>query len=194
MPHERNLVPLIRNNNGGYYQPGRRYNFRTKMEVATVFADLWQVGFPTIPQTSHVAKVAKVGWKYAAKVVDEITITGDLIDPDIQKVEQNLSRERGEFLSQEEEVFLLLLRAEDATRPLVDYVQNLDENNGTRISVGYLCNWFKTRWQFRGSLRKASLIPYDKLKPKNIARFITGTGLMFSLITQGTIFWMKNIS
>jgi hypothetical protein len=27
-------------------------------------------------------------------------------------------------------------------------------------------------WQFRGSLLKASLIPYDKFKPKNIARFI----------------------
>jgi hypothetical protein len=40
-------------------------------------------------------------------VVDEITITGDLIDPDIQKVEQNLARELGEFLSQEKEVFLL---------------------------------------------------------------------------------------
>jgi hypothetical protein len=55
------------------------------MEVATVFADLWQVGFPATPQIAQVAKVAKVGWKYAAKVVDEITITGDLIDPDIQK-------------------------------------------------------------------------------------------------------------
>jgi hypothetical protein len=105
-------------------------------------------------------------------VVDEITITGDLIDPDIQKVEQNLARERGELLSQEEEVFLLSLWAEDATRPLLDYVQKLDENYGTRISVGYLCNWFKTRCQFRGSLRKASLIPYDKFKPENISRFI----------------------
>jgi hypothetical protein len=168
-----NLVPLIRNNNGGYYQPGRRYDFCTKMEVATVFSDLsWQVGFPAIRQISHVAKVAKVGWKYAAKVVDEITITGDLIDPDIQKVEQNLARERGEFLLQEEEVFLLSLWAEDATRPLLDYVQNLDENDGTRISVGYLCNWFKTRWQLRGSLRKASLIPYNKFIPENIARSI----------------------
>jgi hypothetical protein len=92
MPRERNLVPLILNNNGGYYQPGRRYDFRTKMEVATVFADLWQVGVPAIPQISHLAKVAKVGWKYAAKVVDEIAITGDLIDPDIHKVEQNLAR------------------------------------------------------------------------------------------------------
>jgi hypothetical protein len=95
MPRERNLVPLIRNNNGGYYQPGRRHDFRTKMEVVTVFADLRQVDIPAIPQISQVAKVAKVGWKYAAKVVDEITITGDLIDPDIQKVEQNLARERG---------------------------------------------------------------------------------------------------
>jgi hypothetical protein len=73
MPRERNLVPLIRNNNGIYYQPGGRHDFCTKMEVATVFVDLWQVGFPAIPQISHVAKVAKVGWKYAAKVVDEIT-------------------------------------------------------------------------------------------------------------------------
>jgi hypothetical protein len=75
-------------------------------------------------------------------------------------------------LSQEEEVFLLLLWAEDATRSLLDYVQNLGEHYGTGISVGYLCNWFKMRWQFRGSLRKASLIPYDKSKPENIARFI----------------------
>jgi hypothetical protein len=74
MPRERNLVPLIRNNNGGYYQPGCRYDFRTKMEVATVFADLCQVGVPAIPQISHVAKVAKVRWTYAAKVVDVVVL------------------------------------------------------------------------------------------------------------------------
>jgi hypothetical protein len=30
-------------------------------------------------------------------VVDDISITGNLIDPDIQKVEQNPTRELGEF-------------------------------------------------------------------------------------------------
>jgi hypothetical protein len=78
-----NRIPLLRNNNGGYYQPGCGYDFCTKMKVATIFADLWQVGVPAIPQISHVAKVTKVGWKYAVKAVDEITITGNLIDPDI---------------------------------------------------------------------------------------------------------------
>jgi hypothetical protein len=43
----------------------------------TVFADLWQVGYPAIPQNADVAKVAKIGWKYDAKVVDEITNTGN---------------------------------------------------------------------------------------------------------------------
>jgi hypothetical protein len=75
MPRERNLVPLILNNNGGYYQPGHRYDFRTKMEVATIFADLWQViVFLPFHNFFDSAKVAKVGWKYAAKVVDEISI------------------------------------------------------------------------------------------------------------------------
>jgi hypothetical protein len=63
------------------------------MEVATIFTDLWQVGYHAILQISDVAKVTKVGWKYATKVVDKITITSNLIDPDIQKIEQNLARE-----------------------------------------------------------------------------------------------------
>jgi hypothetical protein len=77
MPRERNLVPLLLNNNGGYYQSGCRYDFCPKMDVVTIFADLWQVGFPAIPHIADDARVTKVGWNYAAKVVDEITNTGN---------------------------------------------------------------------------------------------------------------------
>jgi hypothetical protein len=123
------------------------------MEVATVFADLWQHGFPSIPHISDVARVAKVGWDYAAKVVDEISNPSNLIDPEIQKIKQNLAQECG-GLSQEEEVFLLSLRAEDATHPLLEYIQNLEEIYGVYVSPSdiYPTGWFKMRWRYQGSL------------------------------------------
>jgi hypothetical protein len=66
-----------------------------------------------------------------------------------------------------------LARAKDVTCPLLDYVQNLEKSYGTHIHVGYLSNWFKMWWQFRVSLcNKASLIPYDKCIPENIAPFL----------------------
>jgi hypothetical protein len=74
-------------------------------------------------------------------------------------------------------------------------VQNLEDNYGTGIAFGYLCNWFKMRRQFQGSLHKASFDTlgqiYRKTFPSSLS---TASGSMFSLITQGTLFWMKTHS
>jgi hypothetical protein len=172
MPRSKNLGLLLQNENGGYYQPGRNYDFRTKMQVALIFAELWQQIFPAIPRVADVARASQVGWKFAAKVIREIITTGNLFDPEELRLRQNQSRECGDWLSQEQEVYLLSLRAADASRPLHDYINNLEESYGTRITAAYLSKWFKTRWQFRGTLRKANLIPYDKFKPENMARFV----------------------
>jgi hypothetical protein len=115
--------------------------------------------------------------------VDEITITGNLIDPDVQKNEQKLTRgEWGDFLSQEEEVFLLSLQAQDV---------NLEENYGMHISVGYFSNWFIMYWHnYEGTFaRRLVWYPMTNLNWKTLpGSSSTGIGLMFSLITWGTFF------
>jgi hypothetical protein len=73
------------------------------MEVVTLFSDLWQQVFPATPQISDVAKLTMVGWKYAAKVVDEVTTTGNLIDPNIQKSYKKLNR--GDFCRKKKRCF-----------------------------------------------------------------------------------------
>jgi hypothetical protein len=148
------------------------YDYRTKMHVAQIFMDLWQEIFPAQPTSKRTAMAAKVGKTYAATVIKEITDTGNLIDPDFLRIQQIQSRRKGEYLALEEEVYLLSLRAEDSSRPLLDYVTRLEAEYATRVSVSFLDKWFKTRFEFRGSLRKPNLIPLDKYKPENVARFV----------------------
>ena len=134
--------------------------------------DLWQQIFPAQATAKSVAVAAKVGKTYAATVIKDISDTGNLIDPDFLRIHQIQSRRKGDFLALEEEVYLLSLWAEDASRPLLDYVTNLKAEYAMRVSVLFLDKWFKTRFEFRGSLRKPNLIPLDKYKQENVTRFV----------------------
>ena len=78
----------------------------------------------------------------------------------------------GAFLTTEEEIFLLSLRLEAPERPNIDYIHQLNEYYGKIVSSGFISDWFKKRFPFRGSFRKPNLIPLDKFKKRNILRFL----------------------
>jgi hypothetical protein len=67
---------------------------------------------------------------------------------------------------------LLWLELEHPERPNIDYIRQLSQLYGKTVSSGFISEWFKRRFPFRGLFRKANLIPMDKFKWGNIFRFL----------------------
>jgi hypothetical protein len=49
--------------------------------VGKTYLRLWELGFPVIPTALELARESKVGWEYAAKVITEIYLYDEIIDP-----------------------------------------------------------------------------------------------------------------
>lgn len=162
-----------RNENGGFYTRGERYNFAKKCEIVTTYFELWAASFPTRPTFTDVARHCKVSRSVATKFVKEFEILGYIIDP---KEEAKTRRERNaavdDFLTVEEEVFLLALRSEDASRPNASYQDELEKQFGKKVSSKFISTWFKNRYDFAGTFRKRSMIPKDKFKTVNLFRYL----------------------
>jgi hypothetical protein len=67
------------NRNGGFYHPGVLYNHQK------VGHALYHDNYPVMPSINAVAKKAKVSRMYASLVIEELHLTGTLIDPKIIK-------------------------------------------------------------------------------------------------------------
>lgn len=161
------------NRNGGIYHPGRTYNLEKKMDVGYKYMQAFQDSFPARPSIRAIAKSASVSRKFVTKVAAELVSTGgQLIDPDIAKDETDNRVGTGAFLAKEEVVFLLSLRAENSSRPNEDYTSRLYRAYGTRVSPQFISDWFKKGFAHNGSFRKPNLIPLDKFRPENIARYL----------------------
>jgi hypothetical protein len=78
----------------------------------------------------------------------------------------------GAFLTKEEVVFLLSLRAETPNRPNKDYCRRLNETYGRHVSPQFISDWFKKGLPHKASFRKPNLIPLDKFRPENVARYL----------------------
>jgi hypothetical protein len=72
---------LRQNQNGGYFQPGRMYGLPRKFGVGQNYLRLWQLSFPARPTAHELARESNVGWEYAAKVISEIDLHDEIIDP-----------------------------------------------------------------------------------------------------------------
>ena len=171
MPYVRIEGFTLTNTNGGMYHPGRRYDLPKKMEVGVAYLELLAEKGDTTT-IKDVAEKSKVSWFYANAVVDEYKANGYLDDPTIIHNERNLARNPIQHLSIEEEVFLLSLRAEDAKRPNLDYIKHLHETYGRVVSSSFITRWFHNRFEFKGAFKKANLVPLDKWRPTNIARYM----------------------
>jgi hypothetical protein len=167
---------MLPNRNGGSYHPGQSYNLIRKREVGEAFLTLWEDNCPMQPSVLSVARKARVGWKYASKVIEELLETGDLLDPELTRPNQE---ESGYFvgvgsraLKLEEEVFLLALRTEKPNRPNLDYIRELDRMHGTLVSTTFITQWFKKRFNHPGNFRKPNLVPLDKFRTENLVRYL----------------------
>ena len=105
------------------------------------------------------------------KFILEFEATGEITDPDEKKMEKILKGEKKstvtDVLSPLEENFLLSLRAEDPTRPNKSYITELEAASGRRVTSGFISQWFKYRFEHRGTMQKSNNIPLDKFRQAN---------------------------
>ena len=167
------------NQNGGLYKRGKRYDLIKKQTVAVEYLTMRVESENGRINISEIAKRARVSWKYAKKIVTEYERTQTISDPSIQK--KIINRPKRYHLSIEEEVFLLALRAEDPSRTNLEYIHLLAENYGRTVSSSFISKWFKNRFEFPANFKKPNVVPLDKWRPINIARFIEYKCLMDAL-------------
>jgi hypothetical protein len=167
---------MITNNNGGYYEIGAPYDMSKKMEVLSVFLRLQggDVDFRTFVgkiQVNAVAEEAKVSIGYAHKVIMEYLVSGSIINPKQSTKELAVTRREYTKIGPEESIYLLALRAEDDRQLLVHYQAKLVRATGVLVGTSTIDAFFKSRFEFKGGLRKAPLVPLDKWKEANILAF-----------------------
>ena len=75
-------------------------------------------------------------------------------------------------LSAVDEAALFALYLLDPSRSLNGYRVALYSLTGTIVDASTIGKWFNNAFPIKGSMRKSCLIPYDKLKPKNIVRAV----------------------
>jgi hypothetical protein len=73
---------------------------------------LGELSFPAIPTVLELARESSVGWGYAAKVISEIHLHDEIINPAEICLGKNVQWGVGQHLTPEEDMFLLSLRAE----------------------------------------------------------------------------------
>ena len=162
------------NQYGGFFHIGDPYPHEKKTAVVHIFLEQYQTTYPFRPTYTAVAKEAKVCVATARKYITELLETGEISDPKAKKILQDETSNGHNLtmlLDREEEQYLLTLRSQDTTTPLAIYRQKLIEEFGKEVSISYLHNWWKYRFQFRGTLRKSIHVPKDKFTEGNWLRY-----------------------
>jgi hypothetical protein len=122
------------------------------------------------PNILGVAREAKVSRTFVVKVVEELE-DGGLVDPEMHlSTTTNCTGVCG-FLDIEHELFILGLRAENPARSNQDYCNNLRTVFGVEMSTSSVSNFFLKRFDHAGNFRKAVLVPLDKWRVNNKARY-----------------------
>jgi len=119
---------VVTNNNGGLFVKGKRYSHVKKLEVANKFFELFVSNLENPPTVKAVAKSAKVSAFFARKIMNEIKILGDIVDPSIIKKYQRTKNKCGKGsvkLELRDRKYILVLRTEKPERPNYNYVQEL---------------------------------------------------------------------
>lgn len=164
------------NLNGGFFKHGVRYTMEKKLEVLQTFLELQRAADNDYHQngrlkTRQVAEAAKVSVGYAHRVISEYLETGGLLDPNVAKEDLRETRRQYTKISPLDTIVLLSLRAENDQMTLLEYQTKLRQSTGTMVCVQTIDHFFKHRFDYRGSLRTAPLVPIDKWKPQNIHRY-----------------------
>ena len=171
MSNKRQHGIVRQNENGGWYHCGDEYPHFKKVEVVEDFFERWAETFPTKPSYREIGSRTKVSHMTVKKFLEEFEREGRILDPEERKRQKKKIDATNTILTQQEETFLLSLRAEDPARPTMSYVNELLNNFGKLVSVSYLNRWWLERFSYKASFRKASLIPKDKFTATNWYRY-----------------------
>jgi hypothetical protein len=126
----------------------------TGSDIGQAHVSLFQENHPTRPSIRAVAKKTKVGKRHALKVIDELVLTGTLIDPDTMKQDPLGKNVPAFHLSFEEEIFLLSLHTENPARPNISYAKELRDLHGMTVTFEFIGKWFLNRFDFSGRFCK----------------------------------------
>ena len=154
------------NENGGLYQHGVAYSILTKLKVAHSICRQQRQSPKTNINISAVAAECGVSRAFVYKIINELQLEGEIQDPLLHPRRASEPVVCGN-LTQEQELYLLSLRAEAPARSNKDYVRHLYWQYGVKISESSVSNFFLYRFSFSGKYRKANLVPLDKFKIEN---------------------------
>lgn len=161
---------VAQNESGRLYVPGRAYSLEVKVELRNLFLAMAD-GLGRHPTPHELKQAGRCSDDFARKIIFEIVTYGDVVDP--KALPDNRPRGVGsKSLTPAMEQFILDLRREKPTRPIVDYVLRLHEEFGRSVSEGTMSEWFKRRWQFNASKKKTSNVPTDKWSDANTQRYL----------------------
>jgi hypothetical protein len=162
----------LRNDNGGWYQHGRVFALPKRLDIGYQYLDMCFGMWPERPSQRQLLSFSKISVSAARKSIMKLENTGLLIDREHANSEKTRDREKIDYLEPTKELFLLAIRAEKPVRPNRDYIANLATYYGTSVSSTFISEWFKTRFDHKGSFRKPNLVPLDKFRCENVIRFV----------------------
>lgn len=161
---------VLINANQGAYTNGCAYPIEKKLSVASLYDSRCRTaGLDRRPTLSSVAKEAGVSVGFVAKVLDELNTFGTVVES-----KSKYSGPRGigsKSLTLEDQWVLLELLERNPFRTRRNYVYRLRQITGTCVSESTISQFFLRGFPIRGSLRKPDLVPKDKFKPENVARY-----------------------
>ena len=171
------------NDHGGYYHQGSSYGIDKRMAVIEAFLDRQKADVDMDEEMEqdgrsfgalHIREVAadcRVGVRFAYNVVQEYLALGYVREPSESQDDLREIRQQYTKLGPEESLVLLALRCENDQQLLTDYQRGLQLATGTVVCATTIDNFFKKRFEHKGSLRKSSMVPLDKWKPSNIQAY-----------------------
>ena len=161
------------NQNGGYYQRGTSYPIHTKLKVAATYLEHKERLLGSRPNISLVARECNVGWHFVEKIENELFIEGHVLAPkDIyRRRSENAPHGPGSLTLSDTDVFVLYrLYRKNPQRSLRSYVNWLFYHTGTIVSESTVSRFFNHGFLIAGRFCKPNMVPYDKFRPKNIAK------------------------
>ncbi len=120
------------------------------------------------PSSRALAKAAGVSKNFALKIIKEIKEQGAITPVKEITTCQGIG---SRVLAPGDAQFLLDLRSRNNKLRNIDYVIELREKRGIKVSVGFITQFFQKIGPFKGNFKVPSMVPMDKYHPKNIKKW-----------------------
>ena len=159
--------PVSINTNDGFYQHGKAFDL-LKKDIKRTYNQLMSENNGNRPNTSEVARQAKVSRWMVFKIEQEILTENRVVSPEEKKSNRPVGPGVHTINSYDSFALLSLMNT-NPRRSLGDYQKRLFEWTGTIVSESTISRFFKDGFDIKGNFMKPDLIPIDKFRPENIA-------------------------